>query len=272
MEPLPTGQTHAPIPTAGGNTPAGLYVYCIAAVLEEVNLGSIGIEGSQVYTLAHNGLCAAVHDCSAQPYQSSDAKLATTWVLAHHRVVETAWKRWGTVLPMTFNTIVTAGEKNARENLKAWIETGHECLRSRLEALAGKAEYSVQVFWDAALASREIARANPQIKTLQAETASRPRGLAYMHRQRLEGLLRKEIEARAAQESQELYQRLCRCVESIRVEKVRRTQEGSQMLLNLSCLVATERYPELEVEVDSIDRRESCSARLAGPFPPYSFC
>src|SRR3990172_7132909 len=85
---------------------AGLYVYCVAPGGEEMTLGEIGIEGHAVYTVAHEGTCALVHDCPAQPYQSEDGSIAVAWVLTHHQVVEAAWKRWGTVLPLTFNTII----------------------------------------------------------------------------------------------------------------------------------------------------------------------
>ena len=263
-------QSHAP--PANVSQQAARYIYCIVRGGEEVSLGAIGSGGREVYTVVYNGLCALVHDCPAQPYQSSDAEVAAAWALAHHRVVEAAWKRWGTVVPVTFNTIIAAGEKSGEENLLAWIETEYQSLKGRLEALAGKAEYGVQVFWDAALVGRRVAQASPQIRKLEEEIGSRPRGVAYMYRQKLEAMLKKEMEARAAEESKELYYTLSRCVDNIRVEKVKKGEEGRPMLMNLSCLVSTERYPELEAAVDRISSREGYFVRLAGSLPPYSFC
>ena len=66
----------------------GRYTYCVARACERVTLGGIGIEGSQVYALAHNDLCVLVHDCLPQPYQSHDTQVVGAWVLAHHGVVE----------------------------------------------------------------------------------------------------------------------------------------------------------------------------------------
>ena len=109
---------------------AGRYVYCVVSAGEKAGLGAIGIEGHEVYTAVHNDLCALVHDCMAQPYQSDDAEVATAWVMAHHQVVDTAWKRWGTVLPLTFNTIIRAADgSNAEENLAAWLGTEYELLK-----------------------------------------------------------------------------------------------------------------------------------------------
>lgn len=250
----------------------GRYVYCVAQGDEEISLGAIGIEGHEVYTIVHNDLCALIHDCPTQPYQSADAEVATAWVLAHHLVVEAAWKRWGTVLPLTFNTIITATERSAEENLVQWLETEYDSLKGRLETLTGKAEYGVQVSWDPAVVARKVAEASTEIKKLEEEIGSKPRGLAYMYRQKLEKLLKKEMEVRAEKEFKDLYGRLSRCMDDIHVEKTKKAERERQMLMNLSCLVSAERYPDLEAELEVISQMEGYFVRLAGPLPPYSFC
>lgn len=252
---------------------AGCYIYCVALACEEVSLGSIGIEGNKVYTVVHNSLCALVHDCPAKPYQSPDNALVSSWVLAHHQVVEAAWKRWRTVLPLTFNTIIRPGDgRSSSENLKAWLETEHNSLREKLDALAGKAEYGVQMFWDTVRIGKKVAEASAEIRRLEEKIRSVPQGAAYMYRQKLEGLLKKEIEARAAEEARELYSRLSRSVDNIRVEKAKQGEQGLMMLINLSCLVSAERLPALEAELSKISNTEGCSIRMVGPLPPYSFC
>jgi len=251
---------------------AGCYVYCVARASEEGSLGAIGIEGHEAYTVAYNDLCAVVHDCSARPYEFTDPEVAGAWVLAHHQVVEAAWKRWGAVLPLTFNTIITTTEKSAAENLVQWLETEYESLKGRLDMLTGKAEYVVQVSWDPAVVTRKVAEASSEIRKLEEEIESKPRGLAYMYRQKLEKLLKKEMEGKAEKEFKALYDRISRCVDNIHLEKTKEDQEGRQMLMNLSCLVSTERYPDLESELDEIGNMEGYFVRLAGPLPPYSFC
>lgn len=258
---------------AGASEQTGQYVYCVARACEEVSLGAIGIEDGVVYTVVHNDLCAVVHDCPAQPYQSEAPAVVAAWVLAHHRVVDAAWKRWGTALPLTFNTIIRGEEgSSADENLKAWLRTECRSLRAKLEALAGKAEYGVQVFWDPVLISKQVAKSSSDITRLEEEMRSKPRGLAYMYRQKLEAMLKREIETTAADEAGALYARLGRCVDQIRVEKTKTAQDGRQMLVNLSCLLPVEKYPNLEAELDKVGNRDGFSVRLAGPLPPYSFC
>ena len=43
------------------------------------------------------------------------------------------------------------------------------------------------------------------------------------------------------------------------------------MIMNLSCLVAREKYLELGEELGSINGMAGFSVRFTGPWPPYSF-
>lgn len=252
---------------------AGLYVYCVAPGGDEVTLGEIGIESHAVYTVAHEGICVFVHDCQAQPYQSEDSGVAAAWVLTQHQVVEAVWKRWGTVLPLNFNTIIRAGNgSSASENLRTWLKTEQVSLKGRLDAFRGKAEYGVQVSWAPALIARQIAQTSPEIKRLEEEIRSKPRGVGYMYRQRLEKMLKKEMEARASEEFRALYDGLRGVVDNVHVEKVKEVGKGRQMLMNLSCLVSVERCPDLEAALETVSNKEGFSIRLVGPLPPYSFC
>ncbi len=248
------------------------YVYCIAPASEETSLGEIGIDGSEVYTVVHKEICALVHDHPAQPYQTANDETAASWLLAHHQVVEAAWKRWGTVLPMTFNTIIKAGQKTAEQNLIEFLATEYEALQAKLEALVGKVEYGIQIFWDAALVAKQVSETTPEIRRLEGEILSKPRGLAYMYRQRLEGLLKDRMAAQAAEEFRGFYGRAGICADGIRVEKIKAAPEGLQMLINLSCLVSREKYPELEALTTEVRKKEGYFVRLVGPLPPYSFC
>lgn len=273
MTQISEGQARPRAPAASAVQQAGRYVYCVVRASEDVSLSAVGIAGGRVYAVGHNDLRALVHDCPAQPYQSDDAEVAAAWVLAHHHVVDIAWKRWGTVLPLAFNTIIRAGdESSADENLVAWLRTQYESLTRKLNALAGKSEYGIQVFWDAVAVARNAAETSPDIRRLEEEIQTKSRGLAYMYRHKLENLLKKKVETKAAEEFKDLYGRLSRCVDSVHVEKVKKGQEGLQMLMNLSCLVSPEKLPDLEAELDRISATKGHAVRLVGPLPPYSFC
>jgi hypothetical protein len=260
---------------------AGLYLYCVGLSSEagapEALGEAIGIEGCEVLGVAWGDLCAAVHHCPAAPYQSEDAEVVASWVTAHHRVVETAWRRWGTVLPLTFNTIIKGepgGEpgRDAGACLLAWLGAERQVLKAKLEALAGKAEYGIQVSWDPQVVTRRVAQSDAQVRALEEQIKAKPPGAAYMHRQRLEALLKEKTEAMATAECTALYGRIARLVGDVRVEKPKADPGQLQMLVNLSCLVSQAQLPRLKAEHDRLSGMEGFSTRLIGPLPPYSFC
>jgi len=250
----------------------GKYLYCIAEAGERVSLGRVGIDGSEVYTIPNRDICAVVHDCQTQPYQSDDQQVVKTWVVTHQKVVEAAWERWGTVLPLSFDTIIRGEAGDSAEwNVRDWLEQEYEELRSKMERVRGKAEYGVQVFWNPKLVAQNLTETSPEIRELEEEIRAKPRGLAYMYRQRLENLIKREMETKADECFKDFFSRIRKHADDIRVEKTKKAEDELQMIMNLSCLVYKDRYIELGEELDKIDRMEGVSVRFTGPWPPYSF-
>lgn len=248
------------------------YLYCIADAAESVSLGKIGIEGEDVYTIPYKDICAVVHDCPAQPYQSGDHEVVKAWVMTHHKVVDAAWERWGAVLPLTFDTMIKAETGGSAErNMEDWLKQEYEGLKRKFEKVRGKAEYGVQVFWDPKVVIQSLRHTGPEIRRLEEEIKAKPKGLAYMYRQRLENLIRREMQSAADECFKDFYRHIRRHADDIRVEKTKKAEQGLQMLLNLSCLVDRYRYTLLGAELDKINEMKGFSVRFTGPWPPYSF-
>ena len=248
------------------------YVYCVANTGDRVSLGNIGIDGSQVYTVPCQDISAVVHDCLALPYDCDDGVKLRTWATAHQATVESAWERWRAVLPVSFNTIIKVGaEVDAGQSIRLWMEEGYDGLKQKLERVVGKAEYGVQVSWDPRVLANGLASSSSEIRDLEMEIRSKPRGLAYMYRQRLERLLRLEMETGADRLFKDCFNRIRPHVDDIRVEKLKKAEGGIQMIVNLSCLVPTGRYRDLGEELDRIGQMKGLSVRFTGPWPPYSF-
>ncbi len=256
----------------GREARAARYVYCVARAAQGLRLGPIGIEGREVYTAGDDDLCAVVHDGPPRPYQSEDPETVAGWVLAHHRVVEDAWSRWGSVLPVSFNTIIGPDRAGAEKDLAAWLALERDALTRRLAALAGKAEYGVQVSWDPAVVAAEAARSTPEIAGLGERMRAQSQGTAYLSLAKLRQLLRREVERRATAECAALYRRIRGLVDDIRVERTVPSTSERQMLVNLSCLVSLDRAADLAMEVDAIGTVEGRFVHFVGPLPPYSFC
>ncbi|MFH1933257.1 MAG: gas vesicle protein GvpL [Pseudomonadota bacterium] len=252
---------------------SGRYLYCIVEGSESMNFGKIGIEGSEVYTIPYNDLCAVVHNCPAEPYQSEDKEIVKPWLVAHQKVVDAAWKRFGTVLPMGFDTIIRGNAAaDPEENMKTWLKEAYENLVAKMEKVRGGAEYGVQVFWDSKVMAQKITEESVEIKKLDEEINSKPRGQAYMYRQKLEAALKSEMEKQADQYFKDFYERIKLYVDDLHVEKTKKTEdENKQMLMNLSCLLPKDGSQELGDELEKIDALEGFSVRYTGPWPPYSF-
>jgi len=250
----------------------GKYVYCVADARETKSLGKIGIEGHKVHTIPHKDICAVVHSCPAQPYQSDDQEVVEAWVMTHQKVIDAAWERWSTVLPLSFDTIIRGeAEKSAEQNVKDWLKQEYEDIKRRIEKVRGKAEYGVQVFWEPKVIAQSLTSTSPEIKRLAEEIKTKPKGLAYMYRQRLENLMKHEMETKADEYFKDFYGRIRKYTDDVRVEKTKKAEPGSQMIMSLSCLVYRDRYTELGEELEKINRRRGFTVRFTGPWPPYSF-
>jgi len=248
------------------------YLYCIAEGNKEINFGDIGIEGNRVYTIYCRDLCAVVHDCMQEPYKSEDKKKVQSWLTAHAKVVEVAWEKFGTVLPLGFDTIIKGEEGIAPdENMKKWLKDDYENLRQKLGKIKDRAEYGVQISWYPKVIGEKLIENDPEIKKLSEDIKSKPKGLAYMYKKKLESLLKKEIETEADRYFKDFYEQIKRCSNEIKVEKTRKLEEDKQMLLNLSCLLFKEKSKILGDELEKINNMEGFFVRFTGPWPPYSF-
>jgi uncharacterized protein YajQ (UPF0234 family) len=252
--------------------PEGRYLYCVADSGERADLGKLGLDGKEVYTIPCVDLCAVVHNCPSEPYKSEDNEKVKRWVMAHEKVVEVAWERFGTILPVSFDTIIK-GEKDrgVEENVKNWLKEDYAHLKQKMDKMRGKAEYGVQIFWDPKFIADEIAKTNEEIKNLNHEIKSKSKGMAYMLKQKLENLLKKEMEKKADSCFKEMYTKIKMCVDETKVEKTKRIDDKSQMLMNLSCLLDKEKYKELGEELEEINKQEGFTVHFTGPWPPYSF-
>lgn len=254
------------------NDSSGRYLYCVVEGIGERSLGRIGIEGNEVYTIPYESLSAVVHECPAEPYESEDEEIMKKWVKTHHKVVEWVCERAWTVLPVGFDTIIQ-GDRSAspEENMKNWLKQNYENLKRKIEKVRGKAEYGVQVFWDPRMIAKKIAKENPEIKEIQEDLRLKPKGLAYMYKQKIEKMIKTEMERKADQDVKLFLNKIEPYTDGLKVEKTKKAGNGKQMLMNLSCLLRKESSKKLADELEKIDTLEGFSVRYTGPWPPYSF-
>jgi thiamine phosphate synthase YjbQ (UPF0047 family) len=193
------------------------------------------------------------------------------WVEAHNDVIDTVWREAGSVLPMRFNVIVKAdGECSAEENVRQWLEQEHCQLETKLGEFRGEVELGVQVLWDPAVIARRIVEANEETKSLRAEMAAKPRGVAYFIEHKIADVVKAEMERKAQRDFATCYRRLKDHSEGIHVNKVRK-QDGKAMIANLSLLVERDRVQEVGAVLHEVGEEEGVEVRFTGPWPPYTF-
>lgn len=256
--------------STAGEAPSARYLYCVIARHKENASTLAGIDDRPVYPVSAGRLSALVHDCAPRPYQGDD-ETVKRWVAAHAAVVEAAWKRAGSVLPMSFDVIVRPGAgRTAEENLRAWLERNEERFSAALAGFEHKVELGVQVLWDADEIARGISAGNQRIAQLQREMAAKSAGAAYFCRQKIAHALREAMEAKADADYRAYYQRIGAYADDIVVNKVK-SQQDRQMLLHLSLLVARGKVSALGAELAAVAAQEGLEVRFTGPWPPYSF-
>ncbi|MCK4263574.1 MAG: GvpL/GvpF family gas vesicle protein, partial [Candidatus Aminicenantes bacterium] len=178
----------------------------------------------------------------------------------------------GTVLPFGFDTIIKADEeKDPEEVVKDWLKEDYQNLKEKLDKVKGKAEYGVQVSWDTKIISQLVTEKDEELNKLSEEIKSKPKGVAYMYKQKLEKLLRGKLEKEAERYFKEFYGIIKECTDEIRMEKLKAEEEQRQMLMNVSCLADKKDVKVLGDELEKINNMEGIFVRFTGPWPPYSF-
>jgi hypothetical protein len=251
----------------------GRYLYGVAASERAVRLGPIGIEACDVYTISYEDFCAIVHNCPTEPYQSMDEETVKRWIRTHQSVLDEAKERFGTVIPFGFDTILQSGDEatSPDEVVEGWLKGDYERLQTIMEKIKDRDEYGVQIFYGSGLIGRQIAEQSQEIQKLKEEIATKSAGMAYIYREKLEKVVKAEMEKLAGKWFKEFYSRIKQHTEDIVVEKTKKVDRDKVMLLNLSCLVAREKVDSLGEELEKINNIEGFSVHFSGPWPPYSF-
>ena len=251
----------------------GRYVYGIAEGGETVALGPIGLEGDEVYTIPYQNLSAIVHNCHLEPYESKDDEVVKNWARAHQNVLDEAKKVFGTIIPLGFDTILQPKEEGTtpEEVVRNWLKDDYERLTSLMAKIRDKDEYSIQVSYEPAVVSKQIAEKNEEVQKIKEEMASKSPGLAYMYRQKLEQAVKIEMEKLADQWFKDFYCSIKQHVDDIVVEKTKKLDKEKVMLLNFSCLVSRDKIKDLGDELERINNMDGFAVRFTGPWPAYSF-
>lgn len=247
----------------------GYYLYGVVPSVGEEELGPIGIDGAIVKTVPFEKISAVVHSCEIDIKIPDDEKCAGQWIVSHQDAVEKVWERFGVVVPSSFGTVIKGDDPN--KTTVKWLSDNYESFLSKLKELVGKAEYGVQLFWDIKKISEEVVSGDQELLSLQDKIRSESAGVAYLHKKKMEQILKLKLEEKASHFFKKSYDAIENMADHVVIEKIKPAPEGLQMLMNISCLVAKKNEKWLGLILDDINKLEGYTVRFTGPWPPYSF-
>jgi len=249
----------------------GRYLYCVVNSGANTNLGEIGIDDCIVYTVPYKDIGAVVHNCAAKPYESKDEQVVKEWILAHQYVIDEATKKFGTVVPFSFDTII----KRDEEKVKEWLSEEYFTFKEKLESVRDKAEYTIQIFCDKTPLMEKIREDNKEIKKLEKDITTKPKGVAYMLNKKLEIMLKDGFRILVDRYAKDFYDQIKTLVDEIKAEPTNKPVpdkwKDEQMIINLCCLVPKDKVEKLSKELGKINEKEEFSVRFTGPWAPFSF-
>lgn len=249
----------------------GRYMYCIVKSDNASNIGDIGINDTNVYTVPYQNIAAVVHSCEAKPYETKENEKAKEWILTHCYVIDCTTKKFGTVLPFSFDVIVK-GDDNTVKN---WLARDYEKLKDELERVKDKAEYSVQIFHEHEKLKEKIVSRDQELKGLEKRIKKMSKGSAYLFRKQYEQKLRDAISVEISGLAKKFNSRIKEHVEEMEVEKkslqVQEKYEGKNLIVTLSCLVHKDNVETLGEVLDEINKCDGFAVRFTGPWAPFSF-
>lgn len=250
------------------DTEVGMYVYCVVNNSEEVSLGNIGVENNPVYMISEKEIGAVVHECKPEPYQTTDGDKAKEWVLHHQYVIDVASDRFGTVVPLTFDTIMK-GDGNA---VKKWLRDDYQHLKGLLERFAGKDEYGVKVYvgWKY---FEERVNSQPDVQELVKAIDGKSKGAVYLYQKKLERTRKTHIESEAKTLGGRILKDIeayCDGLKNSEINLYKFDDEEKCLILNASCLVKKEDIGALGAALSRINAGD-IKVVFTGPWSPYSF-
>lgn len=242
----------------------GLYLYCIS--VQDPKAGPLivaapALDGGAVRVITCDGLAVAVHACPVEPYHGSEDQVRS-WIQAHNDVVTEVWKAVGTVLPMSFDSIIAGDSgRDAETVLADWIDHNREALAEQLKELSGKVELGVRVY--------------SEVAAERGGTEESARGREYFRKQVQKRQETQDRQARRNAEANRIFDALSAQACAVRVNPPNPITppaigEGRQEMLNVSVLVDGEDVSEVGESLDEVCAK-GYAVHFTGPWPPYSF-
>ncbi len=247
------------------------YLYSVVRTEDAHQLGDIGIEDESVYTIPYRDIAAVVHRCRPQPYNTEDKSLAKEWILEHSYVIDQATRRYGTVLPFSFDVIIRGDDTVVAD----WLKKSYKQLSDDLDRLKGKSEYSIHIYCDYEGLFLKTLENNQELKDLQSRIKSQSAGKAFLLRKSMD-LKRKDIVSKEADRQKDQFcARIRPLADEMKVSgkkiPAHERYKNMELLTTCICLVRDDWVEPLGEILEEIQEEKGFAVKFTGPWAPFNF-
>lgn len=246
------------------------YIYSIARTAEKENLGDIGIEKNPVFTVPYKDIAAVVHCCPPQAYETKDQKVAEEWIIEHSYVIDHSMKRFGSVLPFSFDVILKGDDLAIQQ----WLEKNYSVFHRNLEKISEKAEYGVQIYYNYDDLARKIKDDDFELKQMASRIEVESKGKAYLLQKKMNQRLKSLVVQKSASIAEKSLEKIRFLVEEMKIDEKKRIPDEYRdlsLLSSYACLVRNDKVKTLGEVLDEINHLEGFRVRFTGPWAAFSF-
>jgi len=257
----------------------GRYLYCL--VKSDKNeydtpgeLDTAGIEDEPVSLITGDNEFGAVVHTRNSPYDSADLTKLREWLLAHQQVVEAAGERFGTPLPVRFDTVLN-GDDNA---VITWLNRNADEIGDAFDSLAGRWEYRVTLIWDSSEFEAAQRTTDDTLADIDRKLNQSNPGKQFLLQKQYDQRLRELLQQRQEQLKRQLIDQLAEASSDI-TERPTHSDAASSLgveltsdaIAQVALLASQSKETELGEILDELTEIQGVDVRFTGPWPPYTF-
>jgi hypothetical protein len=258
----------------------GRYLYCLVNLGERdgdeqaaVDLAGIEDEPVSLVTARRGALGALVHEREG-PFDSTDLTKLRDWLLAHQQVVDAAGDRFGTPLPVRFDTVI----EGDNDDVAAWLDGHAAQIGDALDEISGCWEYRVTLSWDSTEFEAEQQALDPELSDIQRRIEQSGEGTGFLLEKQFDQRLRELTGQRETALQETLVDRLESHSEQLTERPIQSDAAASlgieldsDAVAQIALLATPAAESALGSTLDEITETTGVDVRFTGPWPPYTF-
>ncbi len=266
--------------TVGETVDTGRYLYCLVDLDEGQDTGTVpvdidGIEGESVFliTARQAAVGALVHEREG-PFDSTDLTKLRDWLLAHQQVVDAAGDRFGTPLPVQFDTVLDGDD----EAVAAWLDRNSGQVTDAFGELDGCWEYRVTLSWDPTGFEAEQRTTDAELSSIDQRLDRSGTGTQFLLEKKYDQRLRELVRQRETALKEMLVDRLSADAREVTERPVQSDAAASlgleldsDAIGQVALLAPSTAESALGSTLDDIADTPGVDVRFTGPWPPYTF-